>query len=135
MIRRWADFDEVVEPTERDVFRQGDGWKAIHNGKVILEDGSVLAGQKSEGCIMLLAECFCEAHGLNIFQLYREAYAVEWASGISFTWLLTLEEDWVEYTEIPETINLKLLLDDLADINYHAFRLCLIGGCVSKGIL
>lgn len=117
----WHYIWEYDPPIEHHV-RQGDGtpyyWRE--------------AGESSEGCIMWLADCFArECLDITAREVFRQAYKADDDSEFEDEWLETdvLRGMWAPHTIMPKRwnpANVRRLLEDLEDVNYHSFLTRLI---------
>ncbi len=136
---------QIRDPRRTDVqpHRLGMGWHfvwrcdppIVHQGK--REDGSSYEweedGETSEGCIMWLADQFA-GHmlgGATARSIYRDAYRQRDGEAFDDEWLATeaLKDEWEAYTVSPQQwspIEIRQLMEDLEDVNYHSFLARLI---------
>ncbi|MBP7937924.1 MAG: hypothetical protein KA354_25085 [Phycisphaerae bacterium] len=117
--------------------RLGMGWHYVWEYNPPIEhlvqsaDGSPCywreAGETSEGCIMLLADCFAARRlGTTAREIYRQAYAQADGEALDDEWLATqtLCDEWGPHTVLPtlwRSAQVNKLFEDLEDVNYHSF--------------
>ncbi|MBN2138764.1 MAG: hypothetical protein JW720_13230 [Sedimentisphaerales bacterium] len=95
---------------------QGDGWHYINDRFECWNNGKCFSiGDTSEGCILLLCQLWCRLNNVDFKDIYVRAYPNE-----DSDWLNNLADDYLQYTNIPQTLSRPVLIEDLHDVNYHS---------------
>lgn len=81
----------------------------LGDGYFIFEDSD----KNSTGSILLLTQIYCERNSLDFLYLYEKAYP-----GADTSWISGLKKNYGPYTEVPDKINVDLLIGELYSIDY-----------------
>lgn len=122
--------------------RLGMGWHYLWEYDPAIEHQTVQAngtpyywrdtGETSEGCILWLADCLArEKLNVTARDIYREAYRRDGDEEFEDDWVTTdaLRDAWAKHTITPKKwrpSQVRKLLEDLEDVNYHSFLARLI---------